>query len=175
MDQGVIMAIWFFYGPWNQYVTDALRQYLFDIRDEIFLLAADKKISFTEPAYIAIRERLNLTIRYAHKLTFGDFVAFTLLHSKKDMVANQPDIFQLTNNITDRDVARLIERRYLQMVVAVTVSMVLKSFLGLVLNIILIPFLVISAILDGASKNVAMVGFLDQALTKDLVIEQAVA
>lgn len=171
----LVISIWFFYGPWNQYVTDALRQYLFDIRDEIFLLAADNRTTFSDPAYVAIRERLNSTIRFAHKFTIGDFVSFLLLHSKKDMIADQPDIFQLTNNIPDREVARIIERRYLQMVVAITVSMVLKSFLGLVLHILLIPFLVVSAILDGADKNVAMMGFLDQAITKDLVIEQAAA
>ena len=171
---GLFLFVWFFYGPWNQYVTDALRQYLFDIRDEIFLLAADGKINFSHPAYSAIRERLNLTIRFAHRISFGDFVSFTLLYSKSDELSSQPDITQLTNNIVDRDVARLIERRYLQMVIAVTVSMVLRSFVALVLNIVFIPFFVINAILNGAKKNVAMVGFLDRALAKDLIIEQAV-
>jgi len=48
---------------------DSFRQDLYKIRDDLFLYAADGKISFDDPAYKLSRDYLNGAIRYAHKIS----------------------------------------------------------------------------------------------------------
>jgi hypothetical protein len=54
---------------WPEQRIDLFRQQMFEIRDELFDYAADRKISFDDPAYLRLRELMNGFIRYAHNLT----------------------------------------------------------------------------------------------------------
>lgn len=59
----------------REYRIDRLRQHLFELRDELFDLAAAGEIEFNHPAYTATRTMLNSVIRFAHRITV---VRFTL-------------------------------------------------------------------------------------------------
>lgn len=67
--------IWFFGGPWQKLWTASVRQRLFELRDQLFDLAADGRIAFADPAYRELRNHLNVCIRFSHALTFGALVA----------------------------------------------------------------------------------------------------
>jgi hypothetical protein len=56
-------------------MIDAYRQRLFLIRDELFDLAALKErgFGFDHPAYIELRDSLNISIRFAHRISFYHF------------------------------------------------------------------------------------------------------
>jgi hypothetical protein len=54
---------------WPEQRVDLFRQQVFALRDELFDFAADGKISFSDPAYILLRQLMNGFIRYAHNLT----------------------------------------------------------------------------------------------------------
>src|ERR1044072_3339893 len=57
---------------WRAYSRDSFRQRAFAIRDELFDFAAAGDISFSDPAYTMLRSRMNATIQYSHRLTFGE-------------------------------------------------------------------------------------------------------
>lgn len=73
------LAWWFVRQAWRDYCVDRYRQELFELRGELFMLAAKKKIQFNDTAYKALRGQLNNSIRFAHRtgilhFTFGAYV-----------------------------------------------------------------------------------------------------
>lgn len=50
---------------------DSLRDRLFGLRHELFMVAASNRISFDDPTYKVLRDLINGMIRFAHKLSFG--------------------------------------------------------------------------------------------------------
>jgi hypothetical protein len=73
----ILLWLLFFFG-WRPYRIDNVREKLFQLRNELFLLAADGAISFDDPAYRMLRERLNAVIRFAHTITLTRSVLFAL-------------------------------------------------------------------------------------------------
>jgi hypothetical protein len=64
---------------WRPYRLDALRETLFRLRDELFLVAADETdLSFGHPAYTDLRNDLNGMIRFAEKMTLLRSLLFWL-------------------------------------------------------------------------------------------------
>src|SRR2546430_279357 len=59
---------------WRAYSRDSFRQKAFAIRDELFDFAAAGNVDFNDPAYTMLRTRMNATIRYSHRLTFGEAI-----------------------------------------------------------------------------------------------------
>jgi hypothetical protein len=62
----LLWLLWFF--GWRLYRVDRVRHELFELRNELFLYAADNGISFKDGAYIILRRRIEAVIRFAHKL-----------------------------------------------------------------------------------------------------------
>ena len=67
--------VWFFVRPWQDLWVAVSRQHIFELRDRLFDIAADGRIEFSDPLYMRVREYLNGCIRFAHKITFGSFLA----------------------------------------------------------------------------------------------------
>ena len=57
------------YCFWRPYRTDALRQRLFSLRDQLFDVAADGRIAFDDPAYWRLRRMMNCMIRFGHRIS----------------------------------------------------------------------------------------------------------
>lgn len=58
----------------RMYSRDAFRQRAFALRDELFLYAADGNVPFDHPAYWRLRLMMNATIRFTHRMTFGELI-----------------------------------------------------------------------------------------------------
>lgn len=71
----VLLWLSVYYG-WRPYRLDRVRNDLFAIRDELFLYAANGGVSFNEPAYRMMRDKINALIRYAHIITLSRAVIF---------------------------------------------------------------------------------------------------
>jgi hypothetical protein len=84
--------ILFFFG-WRPYRIDNVRENLFQVRNELFLLAANGDVSFDEPAYRVLRDRLNAVIRFAHTITLTRSVLFGL---QAKSLPNQREAWLLT-------------------------------------------------------------------------------
>lgn len=73
---GLIVLWALFYLCYRAYLLDKCRQSLFEIRDDLFDLAAQGEISFAEDCYRTLREDLNSLIFFADKMSFIR-IAFT--------------------------------------------------------------------------------------------------
>ena len=72
------LLILFFAYPWKAFCGDVLRQRLLELRDRLFMLAAEGRIGFDDPVYVSFRNCLNDRIRCAERIVFGDLVAFLI-------------------------------------------------------------------------------------------------
>ena len=67
-------AVWFY--CLKEQRVDTFREKLFDLRKELFLLAASGSISFESRSYIDLRNLINGMLRHAHRISFSaSFVA----------------------------------------------------------------------------------------------------
>jgi hypothetical protein len=81
-----LVLIWaLFYFGIRPYRLDLVRHKLFVLRDELFMFAADGGISFDDPAYFKLRNRINALIRYAHTI---NLVRLLILVTHKDFERN---------------------------------------------------------------------------------------
>lgn len=69
------------YCGWRPYRIDNIREKLFELRNELFLIAADENVAFDSQAYCILRNRLNALIRYAHTITLSRLILFGIAAS----------------------------------------------------------------------------------------------
>lgn len=68
----VIWAFWHF--GWKEYRIERFRQDLFQLRRQLFDLAASGAISFDHPVYVGFRNALNSVIRFGHHLSLSRLI-----------------------------------------------------------------------------------------------------
>ena len=73
----------------RDYRTEVLRQKIFALRNEFFDLASDGKITFDSKAYGTLRTTMNGMIRFAHQLTFPQFLLIVLRSKRKPSEYNR--------------------------------------------------------------------------------------
>lgn len=100
-----LLGIWLFvFFFWKDYCLDSFREDVFAVRDELFLYAADGNVSFEDPAYGILRDRLNVALRYAHEFTLLRFVLAIVVLSKvpnPDTVAWEKALALLPLNVRE--------------------------------------------------------------------------
>lgn len=106
---GLLVALWFFvYYFWRDYRLDAFRDDVFTLRDEMFLYAAQGNISFQDPAYVLLRSRMNVILRYAHEFNLFNFAAvaltpsLTLRRTNAALIEWEEAVVRLPSPIQDR-------------------------------------------------------------------------
>ncbi len=72
---------WFFDVAYRRFRVDLLRFHLFQIRDQLFAAAAEKKISFNHPAYGMVRQTINGMIRFAHEISLWRMAIMLASHA----------------------------------------------------------------------------------------------
>lgn len=164
--------VWFFYGPWNRLVIDLARQNLFELRDEIFLLAADGKLEFTSDEYALLRDRFNKMIRYSHHFTLANLFALppSAATNKKSK-----DVLAVIRSIQDRDVARQLERTYMYALMVMLAAMFLRSLTLILLFVLLLPVVIVAELLKGAGRSNLFVSRVRSAVERDIDLESAVS
>ena len=84
---------------YRAYRTDAFRQIMFQLRDELFDEARKGTINFDDDAYVMLRNAINGFIRFGHKL---NLVQVILLHiTLKDSYVSEPFSERLEKSCTD--------------------------------------------------------------------------
>lgn len=85
----LLLALWgFVFYLWRDYRLDAFRDDLFALRDRMFQYAAKGNITFDNPAYLLLRNRMNILLRYAHEFTFTSFVVVTFVGMRNQPAVN---------------------------------------------------------------------------------------
>lgn len=117
-------AVWFLYGPYQTFCEDRARQNLFEIRNAIFDLAAEGKLSFESEVYHEIRDILNSFIRYAHHLS-APRLAFYMIFMPQP--PKKPEIGVLLEKIEDAEVQNQIRRYFGEAVQTLTRLLLWRS------------------------------------------------
>lgn len=121
------------YGPWQDYCTDAARQTLFEIRDELFDMARAGKLSFDSAEYRTIRRSFEQNIRFAHQLTIWRFFLLFVhlrMHTKE---LPKSELTLAIENISDPQVRREIRALSMRSFIANVQMMFLKAPLFIVI------------------------------------------
>lgn len=141
---GVLLLI--FSGPWRKFVLDAVRQFLFQLRDRVFLLAADGKLAFDDPIYIEFRSLINGIIRNLH-----DFSIFNLVFADESDGPRET-ILDRINSINDPEVRNVLAKCCIEMFAVIFACMILRSLLFTVLFFPVAVCAAIVAIVDGPNN-----------------------
>jgi hypothetical protein len=72
-----LAAFWvFIFYFWREYRIDAFREQVFSLRNRMFMYVAENNVGFDNPAYLILRNRMNVVLRYAHEFTMARFLSF---------------------------------------------------------------------------------------------------
>jgi len=163
----VIFLIWCFYGPWNRFLVDLARQNLFEIRNDIFLMAADGDIKFSSDIYKMVRDRLNRMIRYCDGITmFGIVVAFVF--AKKDQQPDLVDPIALIRSLPDKETSKELELKYNQAFRVMLGTTILRSAILILVITLLSPLLMIIFFMINSSRQLRFIQATRQAVEYDL-------
>jgi len=112
------------YGPWQKFWCYWLRQRMFEVRDEWFLLAAEGRIAFDDPNYRDVRDGINAMIFYAHRATWPRLV---LRHFMTPPVPKEDRLFAAIDRIEDEDLRGLMRHRLNQIARKIAISILWRS------------------------------------------------
>lgn len=120
-------------------LVDEFRQKVFALRRELFLLMADHRLPYSEPAYTRLRATMNAQLRYAERLTMGRLLVSALVSrsAAKEYRARQ---LQDIDAITNHEVRLAIEDIRQRLSIAIAIHLVLASPIGWLIGASLIAW-----------------------------------
>ena len=168
---GVAILVLFFRYPWQSILVDMTRQRLFEIRDDIFIYAADGRINFNSKVYGSLRDRLNSSIRYCHKVSFSTVMAAVAVQDEPAKPQRQEkSLLDIVSDIEDADLRNDLEKKAIEATLFLAALMILRSPVLLLLSTLLFPLLLIYELLSGHIKKcISVVGTI---IEKDISYEE---
>ncbi len=121
-----------------RHCVEFFRQEVFELRDRLFIDAANGLVGFDHPAYVALRTTMNGYILMAHRMTYVHLLLLLLLVRRRDIEKCGPFDRRFQDavaNVPDQARARLLEYR-LRMDVLMLKHVVRSS---LVLSALIVP------------------------------------
>jgi hypothetical protein len=131
-----------FYGPWQDFCTDYVRQRLFERRDTVFDMARNGELDFNSYEYRTLRRALEAQIRFAHDLTLMRFAVLGAILSKEKSSAESSTL-KAIKSIERADVREKVQQLFFLSTIDLLTMMAVRSLLCLAL----IPLFVIIAII----------------------------
>lgn len=104
------VLIWFFAGPWPSFWADTSRQRCFELRDRLFLFAADGGIGLDDPLYRRTREWLNACIARAHDMRLWNVMAFIVVCGPGPRPNLHTDILGMTDGRAKTELREIVEQ-----------------------------------------------------------------
>lgn len=141
------LLLWFFQGPWQRLIVGLYRQRLFEARDALFMMAAKGRMEFTDPAYHAMRYRLNDMIRHADHFRLGTVVAAAMAF-RAPTNSGRPNLRALLDALPDQRLALHLQGEYTKMELLSGLLVAARSPWLLMIWTLLSPFALVVAILD---------------------------
>jgi len=172
---GLVMLWLTYYFGWRTYRIDNVRHDLFELRNELFIYAAQGGISVDNDAYKSLRRRIEALIRFAHTMSLSRIVIIGLQLKKGPLPALETRQQQWQSALEDlpessqaklRDIHDRVTLRIMVQVVTGNVALLALIFLC-------IPIMALTSFFrsqpkqDGALK-------VAKDLRVDLIEEQAV-
>jgi hypothetical protein len=144
----IYLSLWRF----KQYRVDRFRQNIFDVRDDLFLYAANAHIAFDHPAYVALRNMLNGYIRFSHRISLLHLV----LHSMR--APDTSETFDETWRVVTRDLCDGVQKEMNTFYARSNAQLFYFIFLSsLVKKLVVPPTLFVLFLFSNKSEKVAEV------------------
>ena len=128
---GLLLLAILYFEFYLDMMTDTYRQNLFTIRDELFIYAMNGHISFEHPAYHMLRNMLNGSIRFGHRMSLGYILGLSFSYSlmKKDdaYVASFKENWKAALDSLPAEVAVQMEETRMKMHVSTYMHIVFRS------------------------------------------------
>ena len=174
------------YGPWQWVCTDAARQSLFHLRDQLFDLARAGRLEFSSPEYLAIRDAFDLQIRFAHALSLLRLLVFARVVHQVTPKPNaaRAAIAQIADVNTRAEVSKLVDDLDQTMVILMVAKSPILLLIALVMAATVIPGQAFRKILKGSQFNILrmakeaiqrFIGFPTERFFAPLIHEEAAA
>lgn len=144
----LIGIVWFFYVPWQRILVDIIRQRLFEIRDDVFNLAASGKIKFDDPAYVTFRSFINTMVRYAEQFSWPRLFFLSRVGPQPESELPTPE--EILSSIEDEEVRKKMVKRFKNACGLYAMLMWLRSPFLLVLSVpfaLLTPLVLVSSLI----------------------------
>ena len=132
------VLLWFFSRPWQSLCIAALRQQLFEMRDRLFLLGADGKIEFTDPAYVHLRVYFDTCLRFAHQDRCSEMLAGVMALNTRDV--GRPELINAIDGVADVETRQELRSILYQSIGVRVVHMLLRS------PVVVLPVVVIAIV-----------------------------
>lgn len=167
-----VALVWFFYRPWQTLMVMLYRQSLFEARDTLFLNAADGKIAFSDPAYQALRYRLNDMVRYADEFRLRTLLAARLAYGPAIVdQKRQPDRLRtLIGEIQNKHYANHLQGVYTRVQYLTVMLVVARSPLMLVTFAVLSPAIFVAGFLDFERIKSQATSPIDQVIRHEMPV-----
>ncbi len=169
---GLLLLCFLLFWFWRGYRIDAFRQRLFSLRDELFDYAVNGSVSFDEPAYMMLRNRINGMIRFANRVTFLRLVLTMVavrVFPKHFVSTNQWD--QALDSVSSADVRSQLSEFHRRMLVLVGIYLVTGSPILWIASAL---FLIVD-LLQGMTKKASdLLGYASRVPGLDVIEAQAV-
>lgn len=145
------VLMWFFARPWQAFCTDISRHRYFELRDRLFVIAAQGRVEFDDPVYQALRDWLNQRIRHAHVNIFGDLVAVVIAH--KGEVPKAQTVGDEIEEMENDSLRTEMQSIYMQAIQIQIAHMVVRSPIFLVLTV-LTPIIILIELISGRIRAI---------------------
>jgi hypothetical protein len=119
----------FFYGPWQRAAEDVTRQFLFERRARLFVLACDGKLSFQSEAYKNARVMMNAYIRFAHDLSWSRLMFYGWYFSKEKEGGFGPILRNSIVKIDDAETRKAVLHILAEATLALSFMTLMKSII----------------------------------------------
>lgn len=129
----LFLLLFFWFWCYQDYRTDAVRQKLFNLRDDLFDEAAKGNISFDHPAYVMLRTTINGFVRFAHRLNLIHTILLIVILDQKDYQESKLFSQRLTENMNSLNESQkeIIKNIYLKMNFIIIRHLFFSSFFGI--------------------------------------------
>ena len=96
----LVLVFMLLYVAWPKAVVDTIRQRIFEIRDELFDMAAEGQIRFDDPVYVRFRDTANTLIRFCHNFSWPRVFCLALAIKAS---GNGREYVPIHESISDKD------------------------------------------------------------------------
>ena len=141
---------------WRKSCQERFRQNLFDLRDELFDLALDGKVSFTDHAYVQLPSNINGMIRFSHLMSVTRLFTFIVFQRYVGDLSEHTENFKAAlSQVRGKDAKKALEQIYGRMREQTLKHLYIASPHILVMVPVLLMLDKIISKKDGRSKSIS--------------------
>jgi hypothetical protein len=164
-----LLGLWLFtFALWNDYRLDAFRDHVFSIRQELFFYAAIGSVAFNHPAYVMLRYRMNVILRYGDEFTLTKAILSAFIQPTTSAIESKELWEKALQSSLSNETSEALRGFSTALSVAVLQLMAYRSFL---LYVLLRPFMPTVRIEDFVKRNPGVKSTVERIETEALLEE----